>query len=477
MKKTSLKQVFRFLTLQVILTTLTIFYFDRFLIRFEYGFDLIINNLLEDRLRFYRFIPYDFIKIDFYLALFVFIFLILLTTSKEYSYVNEFDFAINKSFYSEFLTIFLLWTSSFLIFLQMFRFTEVSRAYLVIFVIFVPILLTFLRNSEALSSFLGRSASDENYISFNIDENSVFRNLRILKFRKTLADYQVETKNFHKEIYEYINSLNKTNNINLVAINIEEEINIDSEFEDYLLNLNKKILLISKKPVTFNNNFIYREEIVNGKFLTYINNDIQYGSRYILKRFIDIFISIICILLFSPILLSVGLYLLITDGRPVVIKQNRVGLHGKPFMMYKFRTMKQNSHSERKELKDLNTQKGPLFKIENDPRLLRGAKHIRKFSLDELPQFFNVLSGKMSVVGPRPLFVEDSETFNKDYLRRLNVLPGITGLLQIEDRNTDDFETWFKYDLEYIENWSIALDLEIIIKTPFSMFKREIQGK
>ena len=477
MKKTSLKQVLRFLSLQVILTTLTIFYFDRFLIRFEYGFDLIINNLLEDRLRFYRFIPYDFIKIDFYLALFVFIFLILLTTSKEYSYVNEFDFAINRSFYSEFLTIFLLWTSSFLIFLQMFRFTEVSRAYLVIFVIFVPILLTFLRNSEALSSFLGRSASDENYISFNIDENSVFRNLRILKFRKTLADYQVETKNFHKEIYEYINSLNKTNNINLVAINIEEEINIDSEFEDYLLNLNKKILLISKKPVTFNNNFIYREEIVNGKFLTYINNDIQYGSRYILKRFIDIFISIICILLFSPILLSVGLYLLITDGRPVVIKQNRVGLHGKPFMMYKFRTMKQNSHSERKELKDLNTQKGPLFKIENDPRLLRGAKHIRKFSLDELPQFFNVLSGKMSVVGPRPLFVEDSETFNKDYLRRLNVLPGITGLLQIEDRNTDDFETWFKYDLEYIENWSIALDLEIIIKTPFSMFKRDIRGK
>ena len=359
----------------------------------------------------------------------------------------------------------------------MFRFTEVSRAYLVIFVIFVPILLTFLRNSEALSSFLGRSASDENYISFNIDENSIFRNLRILKFRKALADYQVETKNFHNEIYEYINTLNKKNNINLVAINIEEEINIDSEFEDYLLNLNKKILLISKKPVIFNNNFIYREEIVNGKFLTYVNNDIQYGSRYILKRFIDIFISTICILIFSPIFLSVGLYLLITDGRPVVIKQNRVGLHGKPFKMYKFRTMKQNSHSARKELKDLNTQKGPLFKIENDPRLLRGAKKIRRFSLDELPQFFNVLSGKMSIVGPRPLFVEDSETFNKDYLRRLNVLPGITGLLQIEDRNTDDFETWFKYDLEYIENWSISLDLEIIIKTPISMFKRDIQGK
>ena len=118
-----------------------------------------------------------------------------------------------------------------------------------------------------------------------------------------------------------------------------------------------------------------------------------------------------------------------------------------------------------------------MFKIDDDPRLLKGAKKLRRWSLDELPQFINVLKGDMSVVGPRPLFVEDSENFNREYLRRLNVLPGITGLLQINERNTDDFDIWFKYDLQYLENWSIWLDIEIILKTPFSLFKKDIQGK
>jgi lipopolysaccharide/colanic/teichoic acid biosynthesis glycosyltransferase len=139
--------------------------------------------------------------------------------------------------------------------------------------------------------------------------------------------------------------------------------------------------------------------------------------------------------------------------------------------------MKNDSHTERDSLEEFNTHSGPLFKIDDDPRLLKGAKKLRRWSLDELPQFINVLKGDMSVVGPRPLFVEDSENFNREYLRRLNVLPGITGLLQINERNTDDFDVWFKYDLQYLENWSIWLDLEIILKTPFSLFKKDIQGK
>ena len=145
--------------------------------------------------------------------------------------------------------------------------------------------------------------------------------------------------------------------------------------------------------------------------------------------------------------------------------------------MYKYRTMKNDSHTERDALEQLNTHSGPLFKIDDDPRLLKGAKKLRRWSLDELPQFINVLKGDMSVVGPRPLFVEDSENFNREYLRRLNVLPGITGLLQINERNTDDFDIWFKYDLQYLENWSIWLDIEIILKTPISLFKKDIQRK
>jgi len=131
----------------------------------------------------------------------------------------------------------------------------------------------------------------------------------------------------------------------------------------------------------------------------------------------------------------------------------------------------------RKELEVLNKKTGPLFKLENDPRLLRGSKFLRKFSIDELPQLFNVIKGEMSLVGPRPLFEEDTQLFNENYMRRLNVLPGMTGLLQINDRNTDDFDTWFRYDLEYIENWSLYLDLNILLKTIPSMFKRTTSGK
>jgi lipopolysaccharide/colanic/teichoic acid biosynthesis glycosyltransferase len=478
MRKYSLKQVLRFFILQIILTSVTIAYFNQFLIGdFTYGYDVIIKNLLEDRLRFFPFIPYEFITIDLFLAIFVFIFLVILTSSKDYSYVNEFDFAINKNFYSEFLSIFLLWSSSFLVFLQLFRFTIVSRGYLIPFVVLVPVLLTLLRNSENISSLLGRSTSDENYITFNLDPNSTFRNLRIMKFRKVLAEYETSDESDFKEIKSLIEDLNKKNNLNLIVINYENINMLSESFERYLLNLNKKILILSNEPLIFSKRFIYRSHVVNNKYFTYINNDIQYGSRYIAKRIIDIFLSITGIVIFSPIFLMISLYILLKDGRPVIINQNRVGLHGKPFTMYKFRTMKKDSHSKRPDLKNLNTHKGPLFKIDNDPRVLKGAKKLRKYSLDELPQFFNVVLGSMSMVGPRPLFVEDSKDFNENYLRRLNVLPGITGLLQINDRNTDDFDIWYKYDLEYLENWSIGLDLEIIIKTPFSLFKKNILGK
>ena len=114
--------------------------------------------------------------------------------------------------------------------------------------------------------------------------------------------------------------------------------------------------------------------------------------------------------------------------------------------------------------------------MDDDPRILNGAKFIRNFSLDEFPQFINVLKGEMSIVGPRPLFDEDTQLFNENYMRRLNVLPGITGLLQINDRNTSEFSTWYKYDIEYIDNWTLFLDLKIILKTPIALLKGSAKG-
>ena len=176
-------------------------------------------------------------------------------------------------------------------------------------------------------------------------------------------------------------------------------------------------------------------------------------------------------------MLLIYFFIILRNGFPGIIKQDRVGLHGKNFKMYKFRTMINNSHELRKDLESLNDKTGPLFKIDNDPRLIKGSLFLRKYSLDELPQLFNVIKGNMSLVGPRPLFNTDTKLFNESYMRRLNVLPGMTGLLQINDRNADDFETWFKYDIEYIENWSLYLDLKIILKTLPSLFNKKIQGK
>ena len=195
-----------------------------------------------------------------------------------------------------------------------------------------------------------------------------------------------------------------------------------------------------------------------------------------MKRVIDIVLSLFAVVLFSPIFIFIYCYVLLLDGTPAVIKQDRVGLHGKSFKMYKFRTMKKNAHELRKELEELNKNDDVIFKIENDPRIITGTHFLRNLSLDELPQFFNVLKGEMSLVGPRPLFDEDTKLFDKNYMRRLNVLPGITGLLQINDRNTDEFSTWYKYDLEYIENWSIYLDIKIILKTPLSLFNSKVRG-
>jgi len=261
----------------------------------------------------------------------------------------------------------------------------------------------------------------------------------------------------------------------LVVIRLESTKKLKKELENYLINLNKKVLIISDNKLTFGTNFIYRLVKVDSKFLYYFNNDIQYGAKFILKRILDILISIFVLLFISPLLLIISILIFIKGSTPVVIKQSRIGLHGRKFKMYKFKTMYNNSHIQRSDLKDLSTKKGPLFKIDKDPRIIKGLSFLRKYSLDELPQLFNVIKGEMSLVGPRPLFEEDSEHFDKKYMRRLNVLPGMTGLLQINERNTDDFDIWYKYDIEYIENWNLYLDIKILFKT-FKAIKNKNSG-
>ena len=480
-----IKYLVRFFFLQIVLTYISIYYFNNFLISNEKcdscvgeSFRLQINNnLWEDRNRFFSFVSENLINIETFIALFIFVFLIILYSTKFYTYINELTYSLDRSYLDEYISIYLLWTSSFIIFLTIFRVSNlISRGYLLLFTFIIPVLLLLFRNSEFISSALGRSVTNENFITFNLEEDSIFRNLRIMTFRNKISDFKDVDLGKSKDIIQKIDLVNKEKNINLIVLNFNNTNVINNDLEEYLIKLNKKVLIISKKKIEFSNYFLNRTEMVSEYFLTYFNNDIQYGSKYIIKRFIDIFLSLIGFVILSPFFLFIYFYILLLDGRKVIIKQNRVGLHGKQFKMYKFRTMKNDSHRMRNELDELNERDNIIFKIEDDPRIISGAHFLRNYSLDELPQFYNVLKGEMSMVGPRPLFDEDTKQFDQNYMRRLNVLPGITGLLQINERNASEFSTWYKYDIEYIENWSLYLDLKIIIKTPLSLFTSKVKG-
>ena len=472
----AIKYLLRFLLLQVCLTFITIYYFDNFLIsNFDFK-QTIYFNLVEDASRFTPWLSTELISVDAFFVIMIFLFLIILYSTKFYTYVNELTYSVNKNLVDEYFQLYLLWTSYLFAVFYIFRFENVSRGYLFIFSLFVPILLLVFRNTEFVSGLLGRSITNETYVSVNLDSNSKFRNLRIMTFRKDLGNIAYKDLNNEKNLIDKIDKLNKKEKVNLIVISLKKSQKINARLEKYLINTNKKILVISEVKPLFKNIFLFREEEFDNTFFTYFNNDIQYGAKFILKRSMDILVSLVGILIFSPIMLFLSLYISLIDGFPFLVKQKRVGLHGEVFKMYKFRSMKINAHELRSDLDDLNRAGGPLFKIEDDPRILKGLSFVRRFSLDELPQFFNVLKGDMSVVGPRPLFEDDTQLYNTTYMRRLNVLPGITGLLQINERNTSDFHIWYKYDIEYIENWSLYLDLKIILLTPFSMFSRKIRG-
>ena len=471
-----LKYFLRFFFLQALLTFFTIYYFDRFLMNeYEDGYLVIINNLLEDRDRFYPFVHNSLIKIDIYLAVFIFIFLIILYSTKFFTYVNELTYSLDKKFFDEYFNIYLIWTSSIMTFLFIFRFSVVSRYYLFLLTIIVPFILQIFRNTEIISSFLGRSVTNENFITFNLSNDSIFKNLRIMTFRKSLGNFEIDVENF-SSVIETIDTINKETEVNLIIINLEEKSNISNELENYLISLNKKVLLISKSKINFNSFFISQNTQLNEYFLTYFNNDIQYGSKFILKRILDISFTIFLLIVLSPVIILVSFFILIKEVSPIIIKQKRVGLHGKIFDMFKFRTMYKDSHEKRESMQEMNKNDNVIFKVDDDPRVFSGGQVLRKYSLDELPQLLNVLKGSMSLVGPRPLFKEDTKLFNKNYMRRLNVLPGLTGLLQINERNTDKFEVWYEYDMNYINNWTLYLDLKILLKTPISIFRGRSKG-
>lgn len=196
-------------------------------------------------------------------------------------------------------------------------------------------------------------------------------------------------------------------------------------------------------------------------------------TKTAVKRLTDLVLSIGMLMALAPAMALIALLVRLTSKGPVFFKQERVGHEGRRFEMWKFRTMSVDAERHRAALDELNEADGPVFKIRSDPRVTRVGRYLRRWSLDELPQFINVVRGEMSLVGPRPPTPSEVETYNVWEMQRLKARPGLTCIWQVSGRSDVDFQTWVEMDVEYIANWSPSRDLALLVRTVPAVLKRD----
>jgi exopolysaccharide biosynthesis polyprenyl glycosylphosphotransferase len=234
------------------------------------------------------------------------------------------------------------------------------------------------------------------------------------------------------------------------AISICEHIGVDYSVQPNIFETRLKTL--GNLPMRESRGFVYH--VVHEDY------------RILLKRAIDISLAASLLLLLSPLMLVISLAVKLTSAGPVFFVQERYGRNRRRFRIYKYRSMVVDAEILMKDVENLNEAAGPIFKIRKDPRITRIGRILRRSSLDELPQLFNVLKGDMSLVGPRPMSLRDVHRFSEaSLMRRFSAVPGLTGLWQVSGRSNTDFDTWMKLDLEYIDHWSLGLDLRILLRT------------
>ena len=210
---------------------------------------------------------------------------------------------------------------------------------------------------------------------------------------------------------------------------------------------------------------------MDGSQLEFENEPTKGFSFYeVIKRTIDIVCSFVGILVLSPLFIVIAIIIKLTSKGPVFFSQKRVGKHGREFDMYKFRSMVVNAEELKEKLAAQNEMSGPMFKMKDDPRVTKVGKFIRKTSIDELPQLWNILKGDMSLVGPRPSLPKEVAQFEDWMYKRLEVKPGLTCYWQVSGRNNIDFEDWMKLDVKYVKERNLWIDIKLIFKTVGVLF-------
>lgn len=311
------------------------------------------------------------------------------------------------------------------------------------------IIITDIHSLPFVDAFI--AAKDWGYrivdiLSPDLNVQNYHHAIRIIRSKEELKNFI--TRNPIDDIFYCMPLDDKSYDLETL-INESEEIGVTLHImqQDYLENMNTII----------NRGF-------DDSFVTYSATPRNYIGIKI-KDVIDIVLSVLILIIVSPLMLVIAALIKLEDNGPVFFKQERIGLNGRRFYCFKFRSMVTNAEELRAGLEKLNESDGPAFKIENDPRITGIGRILRKTSMDELPQFYNVIKGEMSIVGPRPPLLSEVRQYERLQLRRLSMKPGITCKWQVWGRNQVSFSEWMQMDLDYIDNWSLLLDFKIIFAT------------
>ncbi|HIB29643.1 MAG TPA: sugar transferase [Candidatus Marinimicrobia bacterium] len=269
------------------------------------------------------------------------------------------------------------------------------------------------------------------------------------EFDETISSNPVDEVFFAMPLGDIPNVYDKINLLNMIGINFHMMVNLNV--------FTSKIKNLRIEP--------FIDDWYGLPVISFLPTDKKL-VRLLMKTYVETILSFILLVIFSPFLLVISIWIKLDSRGPILFGQTRIGYHGRRFKLYKFRTMHEDAENRLEELTHLNEQSGPIFKITDDPRITRAGRFLRRFSFDECPQWLNVLIGDMNLVGPRPPLPSEVINYKPEWRRRLNMKPGITGLWQVSGRNElKEFEDWIKLDFEYIDDWSLWLDIKIIFKT------------
>lgn len=390
--------------------------------------------------------------------------------------------------------IFLLTTKAFLLtgailsaYTFFFSNIKTDLPFLVLFLLMSWVLLIL--NRILMTAFIRVAQKRGHFIKYILIAGTDGRSLQIADLFSAYPEWGIRLigfltipGNFSEKNSEHINILGEIEDFQTIAKNhVVDGLIFAGEVNDILLLKNLAFQCKSLGIEFILNSSSIVEKIseiaidkLNGISFVHFKSAHRNPQKLFIKRIFDFIASLSLTLLLSPLGLIIALLIKMDSPGPAIFSQKRIGENGRRFLMYKFRSMVVDAEKMQDSLESKNIMDGPAFKIENDPRITRLGKFIRETSLDEFPQLFNILKGEMSLVGPRPLPVRDYKGIVQSrHHRRFSVQPGITCFWQVSGRNEIGFDEWMKLDLQYIDNWSLTLDLKILLRTIPAVLSRK----